>query len=981
MYLHCRTHYSLLHGTLSPKELVEHAIQTGAQTLVLSDINNTSAWLDFYKHCTEAGIKPLFGIEFRNEQYQPLYQGIARTNEGIYQLNKFLSSCLLHGKKLPARAPELNDVYFVYRLGSIDANELKENEWIGICPWEVPLLLTSEIRFHTAKLVALHPVTFQDSLHYKIHGLLRCIDQNTTMHKLDKSYISLEREQFVSKAVFQKNYELFPALMENTEKLLQSCEVHVNLKQKKNKKTFTGSKDSDYELLYKKAYSGLLGRYGEENFCAIERFEKEMKIIRELDFLAYFLITDDLLEFARSRNFYHVGRGSGANSIVAYCLGITDVNPIDLDLYFERFINPQRSSPPDFDIDFCWNERDEVIQYIFNRYGEEHVCLLATYTTFQTSSAVRELGKVVGLPKEEIDKMLNPLEEENFHPASKLVTKYCPYLTELPQHLSIHAGGILITEESLYQYTALQMMPKGFPINQFDMHVAEENGFDKLDVLSQRGLGHIKDAVNWVLKNQNIHVDIHRVEDFKIDENIRRQLKSAKTIGAFYIESPAMRGLLSKLRCDNYLSLVAASSIIRPGVAESGMMREYIRRFHQPETVHYLHPVFEEHLKETFGVMVYQEDVIKIAHHFAGLELSEADILRRMMSGKSRGKAEAQRIYQKFFDNCQKKGYTEDLAQEVWRQIESFSGYSFCKAHSASYAVESYQSLFLKTYFPLEFMVGVINNFGGFYDTELYVHEARMCGASIEGPCINQSEYLTSIQGKVIYLGFIHIKGMEESFAKRIVKERSLRGPYTSLGDFIERTQASREQLTLLIRIQALRFTGLSRRDLMWAKNSFRLSAKHEQNSGMLFQELPSILPLPALEDNLTDTHDDELELLGFPLCSPFELAEDAPQANCIAENLVTRAGTWVKIKGYYITKKVVRTKRGDIMNFGTWIDEKGMWFDTTHFSKSLDQFPFRGKGVYLIEGKVVLDFDFPMIEVSRMHKLPRRTNLHKASA
>ncbi|MGA0232620.1 MAG: hypothetical protein ACO3MB_07070, partial [Saprospiraceae bacterium] len=325
-------------------------------------------------------------------------------------------------------------------------------------------------------------------------------------------------------------------------------------------------------------------------------------------------------------------RGSGANSIVAFNLFITDVDPMDLDLYFERFINPHRSSPPDFDIDFSWDERDDVIDYIFKRYGREHTALLATYNTFKGKSIIRELGKVFGLPKADIDLIVDePHAEEKHHHFARYIFRYGKMIEGFPNYLSIHAGGILISEESLFYHTAVQMMPKGFPISHFDMYGAEDLGFHKYDILSQRGLGHIKDAVSLVAENQGRAVDIHDVEKIKQDLEVRTQLRSGHCIGCFYIESPAMRGLLSKLRCDNYVSLVAASSIIRPGVAKSGMMREYISRFHNPDSFTYIHPVFEEHLGETYGVMVYQEDVMKIVHHFAGLELDESDVLRRIM--------------------------------------------------------------------------------------------------------------------------------------------------------------------------------------------------------------------------------------------------------------------------------------------------------------------------------------------------------------
>jgi DNA polymerase-3 subunit alpha len=300
------------------------------------------------------------------------------------------------------------------------------------------------------------------------------------------------------------------------------------------------------------------------------------------------------------------------------------------------------------------------------------------------------------------------------------------------------------------------------------MHVAEKVGLFKLDILSQRGLGHIKECMQLVKENKNEVIDIHQVEKFKKDKKLAQQIRSADTIGCFYIESPAMRQLLKKLRCDDYLTLVAASSIIRPGVAQSGMMKQYIYRYHNPNDFTYLHPKMEELLKETYGVMVYQEDVIKVAHYFAGLDMGEADVLRRAMSGKYRSHSEFEKIKRNFFNNCKQKGYEDELTNEVWRQIQSFGGYSFSKAHSASFAVESYQSLFLKVYYPMEFMVAVINNFGGFYSRELYFHELKKTGAVIYPPCVNQSGYLTSIKGNEVYMGFIHVDGLEKEFAQRL---------------------------------------------------------------------------------------------------------------------------------------------------------------------------------------------------------------------
>lgn len=563
------------------------------------------------------------------------------------------------------------------------------------------------------------------------------------------------------------------------------------------------------------------------------------------------------------------------------------------------------------------------------------------------------------------------------HPLAADILRFAERMIDFPNYLSIHAGGILISEKPLSEATALQLMPKGFPIVHFDMYAAEEWGFHKYDILSQRGLGHIKDAVDLVRQNRGQAVDIHEVEKIKRDAAVRAQLQSGHCIGCFYIESPAMRGLLSKLHCDNYVHLVAASSIIRPGVAQSGMMRQYIFRFHNPNAFEYLHPVFREHLGETFGVMVYQEDVMKILHHFAGLGLDEADVMRRMMTGKKRSSEAFARLQQKYFDNCAARGYPAELTREVWRQIESFAGYSFCKAHSASFAVESFQSLYLKSHYPLEFMVAVINNFGGFYNTEFYVHELRMAGGRIHAPCVNHSEYLTSITGADVYLGLIHLRGLEQKTAQAIAFQRQKYGPFRSMEEFVRRIDIQSAQLDILIRIGAFRFTGMSKSALLWEKVRVLAPAKTAAAMGLLFEDETENFNLPELTETAFDQIFDEIELLGFPLCSPFDLldpAEKAKPAGITAAELAQHTGRTVELQGYYVCRKDTRTIKGDLMQFGTWLDRNGHFFDTVHFPDALQRWPLQGRGIYRIRGKVVPDFGFLSVEVTGgMEKLPYR--------
>jgi DNA-directed DNA polymerase III PolC len=976
MYLNCHTWFSLMYGTLSPTNLFEEAKKNGIRKLILTDIHNTSAWPELLRICNEKreeyDLQVALGIEFRQEDHL-LYIGLARNNNGFEQLCRFLSHHNISGEPIPQRAPILEDVWFMYSFQKIP-QIINQQEIIGVKPSDVKYLKSHIDPTLLHKCVIWQPVNFSDKIGFNAHRLLRAIDLNVLLSKLPPPAQAMPDECMLPTSELLKHYWQYPEIISNTQTILDDCEFSIEFGSNKNKAIFGKSKKDDHQKLRKLALEGFTRRYQKYNAYGMQRLLRELDVIAERNFEAYFLIAHDIVSFAHHKNFAHVGRGSGANSMVAYCIGITEVDPIELDLYFERFLNPYRSSPPDFDIDFSWQDRDVVTGYILDKYGAEHAALLATHTTFQNRSVVRELAKVFGLPKREIDALIErPEQLATQDHISKLIWRYAQRLHDMPRNLSIHAGGVVITEKSLHQYTATDLPPKGFPITHFDMYGAEDIGIHKFDILSQRGLGHIHDTVEMVKKNKGIDIDITRTSEFKTDNKVRQLLESGRTMGAFYVESPAMRQLLAKLCCSDYTTLVAASSIIRPGVARSGMMREYIHRHLNPNTYSYIHPKMQELMKETYGIMVYQEDVIKVAHHFAGLDLGEADILRRGMSGKFRSRAEFKRVEESYFDNCQKLGYPAEIYHEVWRQIESFSGYSFSKAHSASYAVESYQSLYLKAYYPLEFMVAVINNFGGFYRTEFYVHEARMAGAEIKAPCINQSEYLTSLHEKELYLGFIHVKSLEEKLGKLITKEREENGHYADLKDFLARIPSKLEQTCILIRLGAFRSTGLSKRELMWqAHLHFGKGGKsHHTEQGLFKSTKAKSFELPQLEPYPLQDPFDELELLGFPLCNPFDLLKTKDFGDTFAEDLMRKLGKRIQIIGYLVTTKNTRTVKGDLMHFGCFTDAKGHVFDSTHFPNTTKKYPFRGPGFYKLIGKVVEDYGYPMLEVSEMEKLP----------
>lgn len=971
MYLGCHSYYSLRYGTIPAKELVDLAVENNIKALALTDINCITGIYDFALECFAKQIKPLVGVEFRNGN-EYLFTGIAMDFRGIGEMCRLLTKCDFDKIPLPLYG-EFNHVIVIYPLNKAPLI-LKEYEYIGLKPDEVVQLYKPEIKAKLNRMVIFQPVTFRNKEEYNLHRILRAIEHNVVFTRLTKSDLCSNSEMMMDQDVLLKHYEDIPVVIKNTERIIESCSFDFDFKSPKNKKCYTKDFGSDMEMLRSLAQAGFLQKYSRTDSVALRRLERELEVVQQLGFAAYFLITWDIVRYSNASGFFHMGRGSGANSIIAYCLGITDICPIELNLYFERFLNANRTSPPDFDIDWGHKNRDAILEYIFNRFDKNHVGFCGTIGEFKFRSKIRELGKVFGLPKDEMDNLTRT--HKDLHEKNKIVKaihKYGAMLEKYPNQRSMHACGILISEEPITNYTALEMMPKGFPIVQFDMHIAEDIGFEKFDILSQRGISTINEAVELVKENQGVSINIRDTKLSKNRPELNEKLGKGLTIGCFYIESPAMRGLMRRLGKLDYVVLVIASSIIRPGVAKSGMMGEFVHRHNKPNSYEFLDKVFEEHLFETHGIMVFQEDVIKIAIHFGGLDGDSADSLRRAISGKKRSFKDLNSIKEKFYKGATKKGHRLELIEEVYRQMESFAGFSFCKAHSASYAVESYMALYLKHYYPVEFMVAAMNNEGGFYRTEVYIHEARMCGAIIELPCINQSKLDTGVTGKTIVLGFKLIKSLSNEIIEQIIESRNKEGNFTSLEDFITRIPLGIEALKQLIYVGAFRFTGEAKGRMVL--KSRMLLTNSEQTTNQLFHMPAKELKLPDLERCKQEDAYDEIEIIGFPVSvSPYDLLVVKGRGNTFVKDLVNCNGKTVKMVGYLISTKHVPTKRGD-MYFGTWIDVHGNYYDTAHFPDSLKNYNFKGGGCYVLVGVVSIDYNFPTITIQKMEKLPFMTD------
>lgn len=992
MYLQTHSTYSFQYGTLSPERLSTLGKQTSPHRLTLTDINNMAAHAEFAKACDAMETSYNLGVEF-HWKGTLAYVLIARNENGYAFMNEWLSRWLELQKQTGHAEPITDfpeDVWVLY-----PPDQLPPYSPDHVLAMVRPIDLQQRFQWKNLpgrnKRVACPTLTFEIPRMFGFHKILRAIGENELLDRLSTEKTGSPLDFFRKPEEIHQLYSSEPDWLKRSQMISDSCTFKLDFSRERTRQHFHKNAAEDRIVLRSLAEEGKYRRYGNHPPEEVQRrIEKELDIIARLKFQGYYLITHDIIRYATHRGYPHVGRGSGANSIVAYCLGITDVDPIDLDLYFERFLNASRNSPPDFDIDFSWKERDDIIRYILQKYNEGHfrASQLAATVRYKSRSVLRELGKIYGLPAREIEKLTGRLPQQYFstmepliqdpalhgkdNPVYDKLIRISQWLHKLPAHLSIHAGGILISERSLYETTASFVPPKGFPVAQIDMFAADDLNLHKLDILSQRGLGHIKDCIRLIAQSRgqaesdaanavirNTAAIVHRPES-------RQLLKSGETIGCFYIESPAMRSLILKMGCEDYRALTAASSVIRPGVGHSGMMRTFIARFRGDEKVTTLHPRLSELLKETFGVMIYQEDVLKVAHYFGGLSLEQADVLRRGMSGKLRSLSVMRTLQEAFYNSCRKQGIDEKIIQEVWRQMESFSGYTFPKAHSASFAVESFQDLYLKHHYPIEFMTAVVNNFGGFYNTWFYLEEAKRLGAEVALPCLNRSELLSKTEGRVIRLGFIHIAGLEQEVIRHILENRRLYGPFVSVHNFLERVPCGPEQMRILIRLGCLDFTGQSRAELLWEA---RLSKSALVSTGLSFfpPALPEKIHFPVMPWTDTEILHIEIEYLGFPVSgSFFQLLPTIPEDAIPSCDLMQHIGQYITLIGYICARKPIKTHNGKLMQFLTFRDLHGVW-DGVLFPDKNQEIEIRRLGPWIVKGRVQTDFGVPVIEIREM--------------
>jgi error-prone DNA polymerase len=976
-----RSYYSLMWGTRSPAAICAKAKKLGYTSLALTDTDNLYGLWPFLNHCKRHGLRPIVGAELTDPN------SAARAVCLVEDAKGYANLCRLITRRHNDLSFDLKKVLPNYAKGLVvltQAGALLQG-WhesgvnvagaIPRRPTGAALRLRQLSRRMGVPLVATPGSFFLTPADVSIHRMLRAIDLNTCLSRLSLKEAAPDDAWMARPDQYRTRFEIWPEVVAATHGIAERL-------------TFRGPdfglvlppwNDADGRgaetVLRQTAFAGAARRYGADlSETVVDRLEHELKIISQMKFSSYFLVVKDIV--AQSPR--TCGRGSGAASLVAYCLGITNVCPVKHNLYFERFLNPGRKDPPDIDVDFAWDERDDLLDWVLKKY-DRHAALVCNHVTFKPRMAIREVAKVFGLTEREIGQVVkrlpwlwrqaekdNLLEKLKTLPELKNLDFPEPWpeiiaiaqrIIGIPRYLSVHPGGTVITPKPLCDYVPIQKAPKGVPIIQWEKEATEQSGLVKIDLLGNRSLGVIRDAIANLKKNKTPLNEGQWVPEDDI--TTQKNVSMGKTMGCFYIESPATRLLQQKAKVGDFEHLVIHSSIIRPAANE--FIREYVRRLHggawEP-----IHPLLAGVLFETYGIMVYQEDVSRAAVAVAGFSPAEGDGLRKIMSKKDKGRRLT--AYQnRFFSGARKKGLSDDQIETIWAMMMSFSGYSFCKPHSASYARVSFQAAYLKTHHPAEFMAAVISNQGGFYGTFAYVSEAKRTGVKILAPDVNKSAIRWIGKNHDLRVGFLSLKHLGEKTQVRIMSGRQ-KSPYTGIRDFLKRVRPDEPEARALIHSGA--FDTLhpesTRAELLWelARWHNKASKKNEPQDLFAPPMSPECPQFPPEKKIARLRH--EFAVLGF-LCDrhPMTLFNEALNGLSIvkAGDLKSHVGRKVQVAGLLITGKVVSTKHGDPMEFLTFEDETGL-MECTFFPQAYRRFCaiLDKTRPFILRGKVETDFD-----------------------
>ncbi len=990
-----RSAYSFLYGVHSPAALVERARAYGAGALALTDRNGLFGLHALREACAEAGIKAVAGAELRSDRGALFVFVLDRRGYG--RLCRLLS--LLEPSSLPvweARFP----------WDTLETALREDGRGLALASFDPPVLegLAGRVsRLYGAvgpgnlhgisaarrlglPLLALEDALFLDRGDEAVHAVLRAIALGKALGTLgpaDRAEGSGVRGLLLPPGEREAAYASWPEATAAADALAEECRFDGGAEAFAFPSYLPGEADcaAEARILRERVYAGAEARYGELSDAHSSRIEYELDIIGRKGFAAYFLLMADIVSLCPRT----CGRGSAAASVVSYALRITDVDPIGENLYFERFLNPARTDPPDIDVDFPWDERDDLIRLVLERFGRERCARVANHIMFRPRSAFRECAKAYGYSDGEVSRAERTLAEGrsgDLDPAWREIQALAARLEGLPRGLSMHCGGLVITPGPIRSYAPILRSAQGYPLLAWEKEGTEAAGLVKLDLLGNRSLAVIRDA-RANLAREGIEVDFDRIRPAE-DAAVQEALARGDSLGVFYIESPAMRQLQKKTGRGDFGHIVIHSSLIRP--AANRFIAEYCRRL-KGGAWKPLHPRLEGILDETYGILCYQEDVSKAAVALASFDEAEADGLRKIIAKKAGGRR-LETARERFYSGCLKNGVDAGTADEVWAMMLSFDGYSFCKPHSASYAMVSFQSAYLRVRHGAYFMAAVLSNRGGYYHAGAYVSEARRMGLSVLGPDANLSDCKYRASGQSVIVGLMAIADLSAAAAQALTAERERRGAYTSLKDVSSRIHLSTSDLAALVsagvfdalaagrsrpeQLRALLTEGRTDRDGLFP--SFAVADLPEPRSAASAPAgaAPSAAP-PAVPRDRRDLAA-ELAALGFLRDRhPLTLwkRELSALRRDLAADLPRLRGRRVVLAGLQITRKEVWTADGLAMNFVSFEDETAL-YETVLFPEVYEahrNLLFRDEPL-IVEGRVVDDQGALCVELTRLRAL-----------
>lgn len=1004
-HLHCHSEYSLLDGAIRLKDLCARAVDFGFSSAAITDHGNLFGSLPFYMEAKKHGIKPIIGSEVyiaddmldRENKKRFHLVLLAQNLEGYHNLLKIVSAGFLQGFYYKPRVDKnflrqhsagliclsaclQGEVPWTLRHHTMDNALVKAREYMEIFPDRFYLELQSnglkeqevvndrlmELAKETGlPLVATNDCHYLGKDDYEAHDILLCV--GTGKIATEKQRLKFDTNEFYYKAPeeMEAAFAHCPEAIENAGRIADLCEVELKLKQHYFPVYDVPEGSSLDQEFRRLSEDGLVERikalpYEVDEAFYRERLEFELSVIIEKGFPAYFLIVQDFINWAKSKGIpVGPGRGSAAGSLVAYALKITDLDPIRYKLFFERFLNVERASMPDIDVDFCYNRRDEVIRYVSEKYGSDHVAQIVAFGTMKAKGAIRDVARALDISLKDADRiaklipddlkmtLTKALEQEpelqrliDSEPRFKELYDVSRRLEGLARHSSIHAAGIVISQKPMVEYLPLHRGKNGEVVTQFDMKKVELVGLIKFDFLGLKTLTVIDDALKLIRKN-NKPVPVLEKLPFD-DPQTYELLCRGETDGVFQLESDGMRRVLKALKPSCFEDIIALLALYRPGPLESGMVDDFVGRKHGVREVRYeypeLAPIVHPILEDTYGVILYQEQVMKIASDLARYSLGEGDNLRRAMGKKDPAEMAKQRV--RFLDGARENNISQEAAEYIFDLMEKFAGYGFNKSHSAAYAVISYQTAYVKAHYPAEFMAAIITSEVSNSDKILaHVSACRDLGLEILPPDVNKSFNEFTVEGQAIRYGLSGIKGVGEGAVESIVEEREKGGAFTSLLDFCQRVnlrKVNKKVLESLIKSGAMDAFGCSRRSLLEGLDKVQAMAQKRakrKTSGQLsFMSLVEEntcnltgLGVEGEDASLPEYGDDEkcrmekeafgFFLLGHPL-QPFRQEIRRLGYASLAQCADLPEKTPVQVPVLITSTKTINTKKGDRMAF-----------------------------------------------------------------